>query len=440
LKYLRRLTSIGLASSLSAFALLGAGCSGEDAGDDAEAADAALREVSACSASAGYRPCDVLDPACQSLIAEIAACQWGGAGTPPILPPVTTLTQDELRNYFTDSTVEAMIPEESTAYDDVLTLFGLIEAGMLSSEASIERAVDGVLALYQPEDKTIILVDRGEEPEAGVADSTLLGLADSTLLHELIHAQQDAAHDLLALDASVTPTADGITAYQSLVEGEAQFHTTLFLMMLARLPVTALGVESIFDRTRDAEEDVRFMLPNVLPNTLDIMPYIYGPSWVLATWTGDGRQALQARYEDIPTDTLEMLRASWNTGRGSVQATPFPLDLQYSIGGEMEPVSRDRLGAYGVYLTARHYGSAAAARDLALGWRGDQIESFSLDAGGSAGRWIVTFDSPEHAFEFESILGAAENVSPRLDGATLVAAVATGGEIPEWVYGPLAAP
>jgi len=392
--------------------------------------DALLGEATDCG---GYElePCDVVEPACWERIAEIAACQWGGPGTPPLLPEVSTLTESEYRaSLTTDANAEADV-EQLGAFDDVLVLLGLADPADASVEASVDRSADAIAAFYDFTSKTITVVDHGEEVD--------LASADATLLHELIHAQQDAAHDLAGVLDDTQPTTDALTSARVLFEGEAQFQQTVFEVGLARIPVDASSFERGLDSVRRAAQDDLFMGPSVLFTTLQFLPYTYGPEWMYRLWLNGGTGGIQSQYEKVPTNLLGVLAAAWDKPAPKVALTAFPIANVFytgappSEGSELIPIGTDRLGAWTVYVAARLAGEEGLAEDLALGWRGDQLDVYQLDAGGNAGRWRLQFDSEAHADTFGQLLSKNPQITARTQGKTVVGVVSQGAK-PEWLF------
>jgi hypothetical protein len=182
---------------------------------------------------------------------------------------------------------------------------------------------------------------------------------------------------------------------------------------------------------------------NSLPGAQLIMPYIYGATWVYDTWISGGAPAVQDRYEDLPRDTLEIMRVAWQASSGNYPVTPYPGTNVFYRGtpppddSEVIPLLVDRLGAFTVYVMGRILADPASARTIALGWRGDQMDFFELDAGGAAGRWRVTFDTDASASAFSELLAGNPNISTRLSSRTVVAVVSESGQTPEWLFGPL---
>ncbi|HKO91820.1 MAG TPA: hypothetical protein VJU61_11735 [Polyangiaceae bacterium] len=424
MKHLDRICLGSLA--LPVLLALGSGCS-----DEAVDPDALLREATDCG---GYElePCDIVDPACRERIAEIAACQWGGPGTAPLLPEVSTLTEEEYRVSLTAQAAEATDSEQQSAFNDVLVLLGLADAQDVTVEAGVDRSAESVAAFYDFESKTITVIDHGEEMD--------LVVADSTLLHELIHAQQDAAHDLAGVLDESQPTTDALTSARVLFEGEAEFQQTLFEVGLQRIPIDSRSLETGLDSLRRAAQDDLFMGPSVLFSTLQFLPYTYGPEWMYRLWLNGGSSQIQSQYDKVPTNLLPVLGAAWGKPTPRALLTAFPVANVFytgttpAEGSELIPVGTDRLGAWTVYVAARLAGEERLAEDLALGWRGDQLDVYQLDAGGNAGRWRLNFDTDAHADAFGQRMASNPQITTRIQGKAVVCVVSQG-EKPEWLFG-----
>ena len=399
--------------------------------DDAADPEALLGEATGCG---GYElePCDIVEAACQERIAEIAACQWGGPGTPPLLPEVNTLSESDYRASLTLDAGDAD-GEQLSAFDDVLVLLGLTDPADVTVEATVDRTAELTSAFYDFESKNITVIDHGQEQD--------LTAADATLLHELIHAQQDAAHDLAAVLDRTQPTTDAITSARVLFEGEARFQETLFAVGLERITIDANSLEFGLDSTRRAIQDELFMGPSVLVSTLQSLPYTYGPEWMYRLWLEGGSAEIQAQYRSVPTHLLGVLGAAWGKRTPKPLLTAFPLANVFYTGAlppegsELYPVGTDRMGAWTVYVAARLAGEQGVAEDLALGWRGDQLDVYQLEAGGNAGRWRLNFDTEAHANAFAQLMSQNPRVTTRTQGKAVVCVVSQSGALPQWLFG-----
>jgi hypothetical protein len=175
------------------------------------------------------------------------------------------------------------------------------------------------------------------------------------------------------------------------------------------------------------------------------MPYIYGPTWIYSMWTAVGRDAFQAGYARPPANSLEILQPARGASGQRYAATPFPVANIYYIdqlppeGSDVYPTVTDRLGAWSIYIVARMSAGASLARELALAWRGAQLDVFELDSGGAAGRWRMSFDTPAHTDSFATVLSGNGKIHVRKNQTTLVAVVSEEGQLPDWLFGPFGA-
>jgi hypothetical protein len=182
----------------------------------------------------------------------------------------------------------------------------------------------------------------------------------------------------------------------------------------------------------------------VLFTTLQFLPYTYGPEWMYRLWLGGGSAGIQSQYRKVPTNLLGVLGAAWGKPAPKALLTAFPVANVFYTGAppvegsELIPVGTDRLGAWTVYVAARLAGEESLAEDLALGWRGDQLDVYQLDAGGNAGRWRLNFDSEAHAELFGQRMSQNPRVTVRTQGKAVVCVVSQSGALPEWLFGLIA--
>jgi hypothetical protein len=424
-------------------ALMGAAsaCSGDDgpaseppAMNESDGADH-LAEAAACGAE-GYEPCDVLAADCQVRLAEIAACQWGGAGTAPVLPSITVLTRAMVREQLAaQATATDVPPEAITAARAVLVMLGL-QQPEFDTDAAVDVAANLLLAQYDPATDRIIVVEDARTGDP-IVDNAIL-------FHELVHAQQDARHDLQALFDTVN-SVDSLIEARALFEGEAQFHQIILELGMYDLPIQADAFRQVLDDFRARQDAALFGDPASAWNrSLFLAPYSYGPYSVLDTWLEGGADAMVERYDDPSTESLRMLEGALEGDATFDLLDPYPANPLFAVAGspppmlgeEAYPVTVDRLGAWTIYVLGQ-LGGAADPEALALGWRGDQIDIFALDAGGYAGRLRVRFDSPEQASQFESVMLANPNADVRTADSQLVVTLMSEGTTPEWLFGPL---
>jgi hypothetical protein len=429
-------------AGLALLALAASGCSDDGPANEPAAMDGAdgaelFAEAAACGAE-GYEPCDVLAADCQARLAEIAACQWGGAGTAPVLPPVQVLTRAMVREQIAAQTAAAQAPAEAiTAARAVLQLLGLLPPAF-DDAAAVDVAANLLLAQYDPAADQITLVE-----DARTGDARL---DNALLFHELVHAQQSARYDLQQLLASIT-TTDSLIETRALFEGEAQFHQNILESGMYDVPIEPATYRDVLDRVRQQQSDALFADPaSAWSRSLILAPYIYGPYSVLDTWLQGGPAAMAERYQAPSTESLRMLEGALDRGATGQLIDVYPSNPLFaaagspppSVGDEAYPLAVDRLGAWSLDVLGR-LGGAADADALALGWRGDQLDVFALDAGGYAGRLRVRFDSAEHASAFERAMLEDPYADVRTADELVVVTLMSEGTTPEWLFGPLMA-
>jgi hypothetical protein len=396
-----------------------------------------LAEAAACGAE-GHEPCDVLAAECQARLAEIAACQWGGAGTAPVLPSVTVLTRAMVREQLAAQAMATDVPPAATTAARAVLVMLELQPPEFDTDAAVDVAANLLLAQYEPATDQIILIEDARTGDPKV-DNALL-------FHELIHAQQDARHDLQALFGSIN-SVDSLVEARALFEGEAQFHQIVLELGMYDRPIQADSYRQVLDTFRAQQDDALFADPTSAWNrSLLLAPYIYGPYSVLDTWLEGGPEAMSERYEDPSTESLRMLESALDGDATFQLLDPYPANPLFAPAGspppmqgeDAYPLTIDRLGAWTIYVLGR-LGGAADPEALALGWRGDQVDIFELGSGDYAGRLRVRFDSAEHASEFERVMLDNPNADVRTADAQVVVTLMSEGETPEWLFGPLMA-
>jgi hypothetical protein len=429
------------------FAVAGAGCSGDEGAgperpettvsDPSAILDAAM----ACGAEV-LEPCDVLDVGCQQTLADIAACQWGGAGTTSVLPPVNRTTSAELLAQLTATS--AATPQAPAAlqlgFGAILQWLGLAQPSAVTTESTNQLLAGLYLALYQFQSQQITLI---EDARTGDARAD-----DELLFHELVHAQQDKRYGLADLASSFV-TTDNVIAFRSLVEGEAQFHQTLFDLAAFHVPVNPDTVNQGIEFLRAQQESSWLAEPaSAWTRSIVLAGYLYGQFMIRDWWYEAGPTGMVAHFADPPRESLRMLEATFGREPTQGRIWAFPSGNLFAAAGqalpvpgtEQYPLGVDRLGAWTVYMLARLSGENELAQDLALGWRGDQLDLFQLADGGFAGRFRISFDTAANASEFAGLLSQKQNVEVRSSGTFVVAALSEQAEKPDWLFGPLQSP
>jgi hypothetical protein len=169
-----------------------------------------------------------------------------------------------------------------------LRALGLVN-GNVDLLSSVNQAqTEGVLAYYQPSDKTIRI------------KGTSLDLATRvTLAHEMTHVLQDQHFDLQKLQHLDNNDESG--AIDTLIEGDAEWVKNTYVESLSAADQREYQTEN---DAQDAKTNY-----NGIPAVIQIMfssPYEFGPAFVEVLRDNGGQTALDAAFTKPPTDEQQI--------------------------------------------------------------------------------------------------------------------------------------
>ena len=277
--------------------------------------------------------------------------------------------------------VEDGYPQAVEDFDTrLLVALGMIDPGYDLRSAQLDLLDTGVAGYYSGE--------TGELVVATADDSRPLGAIDQiTLAHEMIHALTDAR---LGLPESIEdPNGDPeiIRAQQALIEGDAT-------LGMQQFSLGALGLDEQLAMLTDPRllgaplEAGRF--PYVLSNGLQL-PYIEGMSFTCALYADGGWAAVDAAYDDPPTNTSQILFPERYLVERVEAADPGPLE---DPGAGWDPVRVTGFGAVDLLMLFSAPGDDPTAalndpRERARAWAGGLVGVWSRDADTVAGISLV---------------------------------------------------
>lgn len=157
----------------------------------------------------GLGVCDPRDADCVVAVAETVACQ---RDSEVFVPEVRFATSEEIFAEFEPTSAEELA--RAKHYYAGEALVGLMPAGYDPTDERADSLAQAV-ALYQSGSGTIVILTDREPSDPKQAYSTLL--------HEMVHAYQDAEYDLEALWYRQATSFDRSLGYRAAIEGEAEF-------------------------------------------------------------------------------------------------------------------------------------------------------------------------------------------------------------------------
>lgn len=359
--------------------LLGALLGGADPGELGELGDlgdlggllgglGASGDLGSClsDASGSY---EVGDGSLDAQVADIASAveDIRGLSFPLEIDPVF-VDSEEMGRRVRDL-VEKGYPADIEDFDTrLLIALGMLPAGYDLMAAQIDLLDSGVAGYYDP--------DTGELVVATPGGGEVLGAIDQiTLAHEMIHALTDAR--LGVPDALDDPRADPetIRAQQALVEGDA----TLGMQQygLGALEIEEQMAMLLDPRVLGAQQEAG-EFPYVLSNGLQL-PYVEGMNFTCALYADGGWEAVDAAYDDPPTDTAQILFPERYLLERMEAVDPVPVG---SPGDTWESLREVGFGAVDLLMLFSAPGDDTGSgltdpRERARAWGGGQAEVWS---------------------------------------------------------------
>jgi hypothetical protein len=297
---------------------------------------AALLALAACASEppCNLRLCDIREPRCQREVASATACLRGQAPAPV---PTRVLSQER----FLAESVAAGDGNVDTAlftrWMAGLALFDLASTDVSVAEASREQAA-WVAAFYDPADRSVTIIDRGEPLDSGEAIALLV--------HEYTHALQDRTVGLDVFRARLPADFDRLLASKAVSEGEATLIEDLAALGLFGAPETDVRWPDVFAWWQQLAREwaVETKLP--VDMSIGLFPYPFGLPYVHAVYRQGGFAAIDGLYASPPVSAAQVLAGfgapapaeGWAEDLGEDSVPALPTRYVY--------VDSDRLGGW----------------------------------------------------------------------------------------------
>jgi hypothetical protein len=234
-----------------------------------------------------------------------------------------------------------------------LRALGLAPAGFDALESANELSDTGTLAYYDPLRERITVRGTEMTPDLRV-----------TLAHELVHVLQDQHFDLDAMLDDGDPTADRLSGYLALIEGDATRIHEAYVDSLSDADRKSY-LDAIGQATGEADEQLGD-IPGVLI-AMQGAPYALGPSLVELIAADGGNDAVDDAFEDPPASTEHMIDPRSYFAGDSADGVTTPA---VPTGGE-QIGEDDRLGALPLFLLLSERIDPLEALSATDGWGGD---------------------------------------------------------------------
>ncbi len=259
--------------------------------------------------------------------------------------------------------------------------------------------------------------DSGNESDAHAHGGRIVivdGVDEGTLAHELVHVMQDQRYNLTA-ESFTPPVQDEQLASDGIVEGEAEYVKYLYEERCAT------GWDCYDETTSSGESaplDTNF---GVLMTAFQ--PYSDGPEYVHRLHEEGGWDAVDEKYDDVPTTTREIIhheeydrveidyedeaRGNWTTFDGvgidgydvAGEASIF---MAFWYQSHSSGYGLDVIDTTGFFEQSGEYDVYTYRSDVSEGWTGDRIYPYyrGNDTNNTGFVWKSVWETQEDAERF----------------------------------------
>jgi hypothetical protein len=242
------------------------------------------------------RICDVLDEECQEDIMLALQC-FRGEGD-DVMPEVRVISEDE---YIDIVRGEQPTEDMQVGYERFSRAMALLKLApeKADEDATIEEYASEIAAAYVTDEKSVLLIDRGEPLDSE--------LAVATFAHEMVHALQDQERGLEGFYNSGRPTLDATLAARALIEGEATHYELLVFAALggvhpARIDFFGYYASYQFEMLLGSYRD-----ESPLALSFIRFPYAFGGDYVSNSWVTGGQRGIERLFADPPEATSDVI-------------------------------------------------------------------------------------------------------------------------------------
>jgi hypothetical protein len=279
----------------------------------------------------------------------------------PLFEPVKkeVHTPAEVRQLLLTELDKDWPPEEMAHWVEAYQALGLLPNGVDLRGVLAAVVTEQLVGAYDPDTKGMFLID-------GVPAT----LVEPVLVHELVHAAQDAHFNLKSLPLEQHENDDLALAVQSLVEGDAT--AVMFDFMAGRDTSTITDVEGLLRSGPEFLGSPQLALAPRTIRELFTFPYVAGFRLVNALRREGGWERVNAAYEDFPLSTEQVLHPEkFLAGEDRPQEVVLPDALDRVVTDSL--IQDNVLGEFGLQLLLEEYTTSEEAVRAAEGWGGDRF-------------------------------------------------------------------
>jgi hypothetical protein len=354
-----------------------------------------------------FTPCDIRTSDCQARMIDLACCMRGSDPVSDVTIELISegdyaaVLMDDFANY----------PPQPTHYDRAASVLRMALAEGVSKMQAIKSRAERIFGQYRSAEKRLLVIDHGV-PDDMVQE-------DTNLVHEYVHALQDADYDLQHWPQDVdNKTFDGFMATDSVIEGEAAFYEVRAAVPLLGINISAVDFHDPLQTRLDEYLGGAFLSPTPIGASYTSFPYAWGAPQAFEAWRKGGPRGIDPLWASPPANTQRILsqlsRINVPQPTGTVITEPSVTTLTLD--------SQDTWGAWGLELFYYKAGVTTGLLDQALTWRGDHFWVYTDDGGDATyALWQVELDGDAAATTLEGKLADISGVEHGTQGARVFA-------------------
>lgn len=296
-----------------------------------------------------------------------------------------------VRAFVREAMYEELTREEIRLFGRIEASLGVLPLGSDGEQVLLDLYELGVLGIYDPKRKTLLIGDYIGVSELG----RVIG-------HEGAHGLQDMHFDLEALAKINKGRSDLDTARTFLIEGDAE--ATYLAWMSGTDGLVAIGDDLLALQSDMVLSIDETMIPHPTLTRMLQMPYTEGTASMVRLAREQGFPAIDALFADMPTTSEQMLHPDKLAKREP--ALPVTVESSALLGllpGHRE-VWQDELGEAALLAMLAAVERPGLARKSAAGWGGDRYVALDRQTDPAAAPvlvGVIAWDSDADAKEFE---------------------------------------
>ncbi len=226
------------------------------------------------------KPCDVTQLSCQAHALTVAQCWRGESG--PVAVSVVLQSRSEFSRINAEDAAKAQLDPEAAVIRRGYALYDLSPWHFVERQAADARSA-WAAAYYSAANKKIVIISERQPDPTDV----------EILVHEYVHALQDASGDLGRRPSN---SFDEFLASRAMIEGEARLIQRLALATGHGFSPESVDFEKIAESSVLNSDGRALRDADLLTNAYRIFTYSYGFRQVLSTWRRGGAQGVKSAW------------------------------------------------------------------------------------------------------------------------------------------------